>query len=60
MTQCLMAQRHNLELKIHKKKEKESITEIDRSNALRERDVTDDGKREQGSDSNATGNGTGK
>lgn len=51
---------HKLELKIHKKKEKGSIMEIDRWNALRERDLTDDGKREQGSDSNATGNGTGK
>ena len=34
--------------------------EIERSNALRERDVKDSGKREQGSDSDATGNGTGK
>ena len=34
--------------------------EIDRSNALGERDVKDSGKREQGSDSNATGKGTGK
>lgn len=34
MTQYLMAQRHKLELKIHKEKEKGSITEIDRSNAL--------------------------
>jgi len=49
-----------LALKIHKKKEKESIMEIETSNALRERDVKDSGNREQGSDSDATGNGTGK